>query len=75
MKVAICDDMNEIVLELSEYIEQYFLTHNYNLTLFKFNGGKELIEKYIPEYENLKETLGKEFREWEAVERSLYMLK
>ncbi|MBQ6936250.1 MAG: response regulator transcription factor [Clostridia bacterium] len=43
MKVAICDDMNEIVLELSEYIEQYFLNHNYNLTLFKFNSGKELL--------------------------------
>lgn len=37
--------------------------------------GKEIREKYIPGYENLKETLGKEFREWKAVERSLYMLK
>ena len=43
MNVAICDDMNEIVLELSEYIEQYFLNHNYNLTLFKFNSGEELL--------------------------------
>ena len=40
MKVAICDDMNEIVLELSEYIEQYFLNHNYNLTLFKITVEK-----------------------------------
>ena len=44
MNVAICDDMNEIVLELSGHIEQYFSEHNYNLTLFKFNSGKELLD-------------------------------
>lgn len=49
MNVAICDDMPEIVLELSQYIEAYFNRHNYNLSLFKFNSGSELLkstEKY-----------------------------
>jgi hypothetical protein len=62
--------------------EKVFCITDYGFVNSKFftdeerkTKGKELIEKYIPEYENLKETLGKEFREWEAVERSLYMLK
>ena len=62
--------------------EKVFCITDYGFVISKFftdeerkTKGKELIEKYIPEYENLKETLGKEFREWEAVERSLYMLK
>ena len=49
MNVAICDDMPEIVLELSQYVEAYFNRHNYNLSLFKFNSGIELLkstEKY-----------------------------
>lgn len=43
MNVAICDDMSEIVSELSEHIEQYFTEHNYNLTLFKFNRGNDIL--------------------------------
>ncbi len=43
MNVAICDDMNEIVFELSGYVEKYFKTHNYNLSLFKFNSGADIL--------------------------------
>lgn len=34
MNVAICDDIPEIVGELSGYVEQYFLNHDYSLSLF-----------------------------------------
>ncbi|MBO7178853.1 MAG: response regulator transcription factor [Clostridia bacterium] len=43
MNVAICDDIKEIVSELSGYVEKYFEMHNYNLSLFKFNRGADIL--------------------------------
>lgn len=43
MNVAICDDIPEIVSELSGYVEQYFLNHDYSLSLFKCNSGTDIL--------------------------------